>query len=441
MKAPTSTEEAIRIIEQFDTMPIDNRIEIFRRLSPRAREELIEIVSRPGEIVRRLSEEEMYFTIKELGDDYAPSLIAATTGRQLRYLLDLDLWTKDVFDEQAALKWMGVISEISPEKILQFMQIVDPELLVLVLRTFIRVIIRRSEIDLIEQRDELPSYTLDDLFFIEFLVPDSDNIVRSFLETLFQWNPEYYVGIMEEIAHGIGLENEELALKWRLGRLADHGFPSFEEAVEIYQYQRPSAVFASSGYSVAREEEGSSPSHHIFQYPIQVVGEKSLLSSCLAEMEQLSERDNASMQLAHLANKVMIADGREPGSIDEIHNSLEKVGGYVNMALEEACNGDVSSALKLLRSTHMEVLFRRGFTIVLDLRKDAFDLVRRSEGGIDNLGVPLAELVKWLLNKRPLYAAHVHGHLRPREFRSITEIQYIRELMTKVWDHDRWEPV
>ena len=188
---------------------------------------------------------------------------------------------------------------------------------------------------------------------------------------------------------------------------------------------------------MAREEEGSSPSHHIFQYPIQVVGDNSLLSSCLAEMEQPSERDNASMQLAHL----MIADGREPGSIDEIHTSLEKVGGYVNMALEEACNGDVPSALKLLRSSHIEVLFRRGFTMVLDLRKDAFDLVRRSEGGIDNLGVPLAELVKWLLNKQPLYAAHIHGHMRPREFRSITEIQYIRELMATVLDDDRWEHI
>jgi hypothetical protein len=441
MKAPTSTEEANLIIERFETMPIDRRIEIFRQLSPRAREELIEIVSRPGEIVRRVSEEEMYFTIKELGDDYAPSLIAATTGSQLRYLLDLELWTKDVFDDKAALKWMGVVAEIGPEKTLQFMQIVDPELLVLVLRPFVRVTIRRPEIDLLEQRDELPVYTLDDLFFIEFPAPDSEMVVRSFLETLYRWNQEYYLGIMEELAHGIGLENEELALKWRAGRLADHGFPGFEEAVEIYRYQKPEVAFAGSGYSKIREEEDSGLSHQIFQYPLQLVDGKSLLNSCLAQIEDASERDAASMEMAHLANKVMIADGREPGSIEEIHNSLEKVGGYVNMALEEACDVDVSSALDMLRSSHMEVLFRRGFTMVLDLRKEAWNLAQKSEGGMDNLGSPLTELVKWLLNKRPLYAAHVHGHLRPREFRSISEIEYIRGLMASVLDADRWEPV
>ena len=85
MKKPTSTEEAIRIIETFDALPTEQRVEIFRNLSPQAREELIQVTSRPGEITRLISDEEMFFTIKDLGEENALGLVRATTGRQLQY--------------------------------------------------------------------------------------------------------------------------------------------------------------------------------------------------------------------------------------------------------------------------------------------------------------------------------------------------------------------
>ena len=64
MKKPTSTEDALRIVETFDILPDEKRVAIFRQLSAQAREELIEVVARPGDVTRRISEEEMFFTIK-----------------------------------------------------------------------------------------------------------------------------------------------------------------------------------------------------------------------------------------------------------------------------------------------------------------------------------------------------------------------------------------
>jgi len=441
MKGPRSTDEAIRIIERFDSLPVENRLDIFRKLSPQAREELIEIVSRPGEIVRRISEEEMFFTIKELGEENAPYLVRATTGRQLNYVLDTDLWKKDVFDKNAARRWLELITRISRDKTLHLVQAVDPELLITALNPFVRIEIRRSDIDLVEQRDSLPAFSLDEVFFVEFLDPDCEDFVRPLLESLFGWNPEYYVGLMEELAHGIHLENEELALKWRQGRMADHGVPSLDEAMEVYQYFQ-SIEFSGSTFDSNAAHEGESPEPgRLLEYPMRFADGSTLLSKCLSTIDDPSEKHRFSMDLARLANKVMVADGKDPGSIEEMHGARAKVSGYVNMALEETCTDSVADALKLLGSTHMELLFRRGFSLILDLRKQAHKLLRNYEGGLENLGYPLPELIKGLLRNRPIYAGNVMGEEGPREFKSLEDVRAITELMGEKALEDRWEPI
>ncbi len=87
----------------------------------------------------------------------------------------------------------------------------------------------------------------------------------------------------------------------------------------------------------------------------------------------------------------------------------------------------------------MEILFRRGFSLILDLRKDAQKLVRNYEGGVENLGHPLAELLKALFQKRPFYAGNVIGDDKVREFAQIEDILIIRKLMDQASFEDSWE--
>jgi len=108
-------DEALQIIETFDALPTKRKIEIFCDLSPEAREELVEIAARPWEIVRAISEEEIYFTIKALGRERAPALITMTTGAQLRHLIDMDVWHRDAFIPKEASEWIQIIAAIGEE--------------------------------------------------------------------------------------------------------------------------------------------------------------------------------------------------------------------------------------------------------------------------------------------------------------------------------------
>jgi hypothetical protein len=441
MKDVESTESAARIIETFDTLPVERRVQIFSELSPEAREELVKVVARPGEIIRRISEEEIFFTIKKLGVDNARGLISLTTGRQLQYLLDLDLWKKEMPNFESAGRWLNMIAEMGEEKILQFVQVADSQLLVSLMNNFVKVRIRNPDIDLVEEKDSLPLFTLDDLFFVNFTVPGSEDALKRFFETIFDWNTEYYFGLMEELSMGVHLESEEEARRLRLARLADRGFPEFDEAVEIYRYIQRGALCYSPPEPLEQGLETLEAPWTVLKYPLKLVMSDTLFKRSLDAIADPYEKDRLSQELAHLANKVMVADARDPGQFDDLRGSLSKVSGYINIALEELCGEDTSKAADLLRSNHVELLFRRGFSLILDLRKEAQKLLRDYEGGVENLGHPLAGLVQGLLQKRPIYASSVLGENRPREFESLEDIHLIRRLLDRAVVEESWEPV
>jgi len=434
----SSRDEALQIIETFDALPTKRKIEIFRDLSPEAREELVEIASRPWEIVRAVSEEELYFTIKTLGQERAPALVAMTTGAQLRHLIDMDVWRHDVFTPKAASDWIEIIATIGEEKVLQLLQVADPELIVLILNCLVRVSVRNPDIDHLEEQDEFPWFTLDSIFFVEFLGAVPANLIKSFLGTLFQWNPEYYYTIIQQIVAGVDPATVERALKWAQARLADKGFPDFEEALEIYRPAKRETVIRGSRDSYYPDDETEERPEKLLVYPLAIPDIRTLFKRSLDLVDDADEKHRLSMELAHLANKVMIADVKDPGSTNELLSSIKKVSGYINIALEEITGSDLKQAVRIIRANHMEILFRRGYTLILELQTMARKFVRLSAGGVENLGYPLTSITKGLLSKRPVFIEAAASGPKAREFETLTDIETIRLLITRTTFEQNW---
>ena len=346
-----------------------------------------------------------------------------------------------MFDSTSAIRWLEILSSIGEEKMLHLLQTADPQLIITAMNRFITVRTRNPEVDLVEQRDTLPPFTLDDIFFIDFRIRESENVVKNFLATIINWNTGYYFGLMEELATGLHLETEELAGKWRRSRLADKGFPEFDEALEIYQFVPRKTVSTAR----EREEGGTADAFDLsgtkLWYPMKLMPDDTLFKRSLNGIAADEENDRLSTELAHLANKVIVADGRDPGSVDELHASLRKVGGYINIALEEFCGDNEFIGAEVLKDNHMEILFRRGFSLILDLRKEAQKTLRDYEGGVENVGYPLAELLNGLLQKRPYYAGKVVGEDKSRDFQTLDDIRNIRTLLKEKITEEAWEPI
>jgi hypothetical protein len=429
-------------IKIIDDLPVGKQVEIFKHLSSRAREELVQVVTRPEDLVRNISEEEMFFTVKELGEENAPSLLALTTHKQLLYILDVEFWKKDMLDPQTVSRWLKIIFGLGPEKIKQFVEIADPELITSILNSFIRVVLRDPEVDLLEQLDYLPSFSLDDTFYVEFRIPQIEEVVRSFLETLFQLDTQYYFNLMNGLNAGLPFEQEEMALKWRRARLADKGFPAFDEALEIYQYiQQGSVLIPFSEQIHQRSESEADMKRPVLGYPLKLLSSGTLFKRSLDKIIDPAEKDRISTELAHVANKIMVADNKDPSYVEDLQGSLKKVSGYINMSLEEVCGDDGFFASMVVSSNHMETLFRRGFSIILDLRKQAQTFLRAYEGGIENLGYPLSGLMRGLFQKRPFFANNLLGENKARDFESMGDIRVIRKMLDKNTFEDNWEPI
>ena len=311
----SSRDEALQIIETFDALPTERKIEIFSDLSPEAREELVEIAARPWEIVRAISEEEIYFTIKALGRERAPALITMTTGAQLRHLMDMDVWHRDAFIPKEASEWIQIIAAIGEEKALQLLQVADPELILLMLSNLINVSVRNPDIDHLEEQDEFPGFTLDNIFFIEFLGEVPDELLKKFLGTMFRWNSEYYYSLILQMVSGIDPDVEARALKWARARLADKGFPDFDEALEIYHPVTRDRIVRGSSDQRLSDEEAEKQVGRILVYPLTTLDKRSLFKRALDLVDGPNEINRLSEELAHLANKVMIADVKDPGSV------------------------------------------------------------------------------------------------------------------------------
>ena len=370
--------------------------------------------------------------------DRAPSLVALTTGKQLIYLLDMDLWKRGILDPDSASRWVEMLARIGREKILQVIQVVDPELVLSALQNLIRVVARDPDVDRLEESDMVPAFTLDDTYYIEFAGSLHEEPIKIFLGTVFEYDPEYYYSLMQELVSTSKLESEDIALRFRNARLADKGFPDFDEAMEIYRYVKKDSLGMDQRGFVHGNDETEAP-QTLLAYPFKALKDGSLLKQSLDRIDDPDETHRLALQLAHLANKVMVADAKDAGSLHELQQSLEKVEGYIDIALEEMCGRNLDISVNLVASNHMELLFRRGYSRIVELREEAEVFVENLGEEIGNLGYPMALVIKSLLQKRPLFAGDQSRDYEPREFESLSDIEYVRNILDKDSFEDRWE--
>ncbi len=439
MKNHEPKDDYLKVIDQFNSLSVEQKLQIFSKLPSKAREDLVSVISRPGEIIRQLSEEEMFFTIKDLGEENAEKLIALTTGKQLMYLLDIDLWTMKDLNVFSISKWFQLLAGVGEEKIIQFVQISEPELICSILNKAIIVKLKDPDVDLTEQLDYLPPFTLDNYFFIDFWIPSAEEYIKEFLDCIFRYDSNYYTKIVQALSTGWLVEYEDLAYKWRSARLADHGFPDIEEAMDIYSLFNPALIRTGEAEDFCPDKAGDWDLNKLLRYPIVELTGSNLFEKTLQLIEEPQLKDRITAELAHVANKVMVADGKDAGSIEALRNSLQKTSGYINLAIEEITSRQNGSAMNLLTFNHMENLFRYGHTLVMRLQYEARSFLSNCDGGIENQGFPLAPLLTGLLQKRPFFDQGTTDGGGKRDFQFISDLEMISSLIRSAGEGTSWE--
>jgi hypothetical protein len=139
---------------------------------------------------------------------------------------------------------------------------------------------------------------------------------------------------------------------------------------------------------------------------LSLVAEGSLLHQALQLVEDQSLLDSLRLELASLANKVMVADQLAADSAESLHLAVQKAAAWVSLGLELVSGGDRGLAAGSLGDVYLEDLFRRAYEAVAAVRRNLQRVIRdgwiaRWPAGLNILDDQWREAAEHLLEKTP----------------------------------------
>src|SRR5512143_4105447 len=231
---PEDPKEAQRV---FNSLSLEKQLDMALQAHGKDRIQYLFLSEHPEQLVQEIPELEVFLTVKEAGERDCLDLISLTTSEQFQFLLDLDLWKRDQLDPEKVLHWMEVLLESGEKKVTQFIQTADIEFIALLLKKFIHATTIDGEH--IEEMDRIAPFTLDQYHFVHFRGKRTREIFEPFLQILYRADKNSYQKLMDSLIVELESELEETGYRLRNSRLSDHGFPGFEESLEIYQFINP----------------------------------------------------------------------------------------------------------------------------------------------------------------------------------------------------------
>lgn len=404
-------------------------------LPARERLELVALSEHPRELLRRMPAEEVLLTIQEVGAEAAGPLVAATTAEQFNLFTDIDIWKEENVDQDRTHTWLLTLAECGEQKILEWFQTADAELIVLLLKKFL--ILFKTDPDGAPSL-ELPRFTLDGVYHFCCLDAEVLEAFRTLLSVLRLHHSKLYFAVVESALWADLKVLEQQAARWRRGRLAEYGFPDEDEASEIYRYIAPeettTLIQKHRLTGAALTSEQPEP-----RYPLKLIesDEQALMVRALPLVQ--SERDVSFLTrgLISVANRVQVADHLPVGRLASIQASARKTAGYINIALEVLTDGSPEAAAGLLAEVHAEHLFRVGSSRIEDAARQARRLMltgwlKTLPEARPLLDSPAREILEGLLGSQPQWYTGGEDNEGYGDFRSLAEIELAEAMVQEI---------
>jgi hypothetical protein len=176
------------------------------------------------------------------------------------------------------------------------------------------------------------------------------------LALLFESDQAAYFRLVLAVQWEQPSENEEYALRWRTGRLADLGFPSWEEAAAIYAQPRRDEI---------EKLPESAPVVDEWHLPVFIPDLPSVSDANLSLFRAAAELDDDARRrffyaFLALANQVAVADKLPLGAAESIPRAIDKAARIASMGLDRLAELHARPAVDVLRRVPLVRLFRIG---------------------------------------------------------------------------------
>lgn len=340
-------------------------------------------------LVQGLPVEELFWTVKATGPGDALDLIRLASPEQLQFFFDLDWWHKDDLLPEKVAAWAVILIEAGDDVLRAWLRWIagrDESIIPAVLRPFVRVCKRPDEMDIQEARDRLPSFTLDDVYYLDFMQDGLASLWGRFLTELFGVDAGLYRDVMETVLWESGPEVQEQAYRLRRSRLGDSGIPEYYESLDIYAPLPENRIRTTHGFQ-AEDEHGGGNDLSAF-VPTLYMGDHPLLRAAVSELAGTADIERVLMEWVQAANKVLMVEAVDFDDVGALKGALLRVAGLLNLGLETAAVRSGTGPGEILRSAVVEDLVRLAVAQVRPLATRARTLVHRGLVPRDLFGLP-----------------------------------------------------
>ena len=391
------------------------------------------------DLVRGLSSESLFYTLKEIGLTDAGGLLALASPEQVRDMMDLDCWRKDRLDGQRLLSWLMFLDEAGSGKLAEWALQADVELLVWLVKRHCEVV-RKADVERDPDFNPGRYFSFDDQYLLRF-VGDEEPILGLLLERLRVLDYRFYTHILEQTLFELETQLEEEALRWRMARLADRGYPDFEQARELFRIVPPHTVrperYPRTGPppSRSRDTEAVIPPDHA----VLLVSEAQSFFGTALSAADPAIWERLSIELAYLTNHVVMAEACDTGELSEIRRCAELVCDVLNIGLEYAAQGDPGRAAQLVQDSQLHAFFQIGWSLVLGLYQRAkhLDTVLQQKGEADWqrwMDTPFREAYAGVRRPMPAFfqGLETPGEVLYRRFRNLADVRRIETVLSHI---------
>ncbi|GEM_PF-1627755 len=400
------------------------------QLSAPTPEELQQVVDDPlmldsrddaEELIQALPVQSFVAVARALRDEERLDLILPhATAEQIVGIFDLDSWERDRLAIPRAREWLDRIatayreSDAERGRLADLIYDTDVEMWVLA-NTHATAIAELDEPDddelrqrVLEDMAALQTWETPDRFFV-IGVPDTE-LGRMTLRVLMAiYDDSITEGrkLISAIKWSLPSEMEEGLLRWRKGRLADLGFPEWEEAMRLFSPLAREQVSGELDEPEPEPEPGSNGDGdappprrgHVRTSldrpaptlsPAVLGGSRDILRRVMQRLDN-EEYDLRLREFLLLVNELMAAQRFEPGDLSLQERALTQAQATLNLACELLLAGQPQDDPEAfiadrITSVGLRQMFRFGYGPLAKLRKAALTLHRDGQVSMASLG-------------------------------------------------------
>jgi hypothetical protein len=356
---------------------LEERLRVVLKARPLEREKLITLARDSEALVQALAADEFAATVLELGPEDAGLLLGHSSDEQLNYLLDLTGWVKEEFAPRRYEIWLPLVLDAGADRLERWLLSCDLEVLTLLFAHWFTVVKFLASQDEQEPPDDLPSFTLDGVYFIEFHDQASAAFPAQVLVLLKSELEHRYYEVLESMLWESPSSMAEDAARFRRGRMMDQGFPERLEALQLWAVPPPGeADWQKLPSKLSLGFPGKSPPRS--GALLGLLPPDQALPSLAGSLEG-SALDALKAELAYVANCAVVAMDADPAEPEAVARAAGEGLGLVNLGLEilaGAQGGQAGQAAAILERLPLSALARQGAAAIRELNRRAWRLLR-----------------------------------------------------------------